>query len=630
MKSTNNKLTSLLGSIVIALTITMFLPSLASATWGNYSSYNHGSNAHGSNDHGSNAHGSKKHGSKHHGSNAHGSNNHGSNNHGSNAHGSNDCSKYETLANKYKTLADKYLAKYNSTHIYTYYKSYLCYAKKYEYFKKKFDQCQSSGTVDCDKYKVLADKYKACALKNKAYADKYLAKYNKCHWYSYYKYYLSYTKKYNYYMDLYNQYMDKYNDCQAHSIYGSVVGYIYEDTNKNEQKDAGEVGAAGVHVTLTDANGKVYADAITDATGKYTFDKVYKGAATIRVTNNGLPDGILYTINNPQTLSVEAGKENNAKNVGYTLPTPVGTLSGKVFEDSDENGVFTDGEVGASGIVITITDSEGNTQDVTSQDGTYSFSNVAEGSVDIVISSLPAGYILIDGSSLSFSADITPNQNNIAHDTGYTLPTPLGSLHGTVYADTNGNGQKDAGEIGQAGITVNITDAEGNTQTQVTDANGDYEQADLVVGTATVTVDPTTLPTNYELTAGTNPSTIVVVAEGNVDAGSDGYTIIAGDIEFYIFLDINQNGVFDSGDIGLPNVLARITDSTGRTQNVMSDTSGLVSITLPIGTTAVYVNDNDPAIGGYERTVGTSNVTFENLRDLTEAQNHGFINSFQP
>ena len=572
MKSTNNKLTSLLGSIVIALTITMFLPSLASATWGNYWGYSHGSsnssNAHGSKKHGSKkhasknhgscAHGSKKHGSKKHGSNAHGSNNHGSNAHGSNNHGSDDCSKYETLANKYKTLADKYLAKYNYTHCYTYYKYYLCYTKKYEYFKKKFDQCQ------------------------------------------------------------------------AHSIYGSVVGYIYEDTNKNEQKDAGEVGTAGVHVTLTDANGKVYADAITDATGKYTFDKVYKGAATIRVTNNGLPDGILYTINNPQTLSVEPGKENNAKNVGYTLPTPVGTLSGKVFEDSDENGVFTDGEVGASGIVITITDSEGNTQDVTSQDGTYSFSNVAEGSVDIVISSLPAGYILIDGSSLSFSADITPHQNNIAHDTGYTLPTPLGSLHGTVYADTNGNGQKDAGEIGQAGITVHITDAEGNTQTQVTDANGDYEQADLVVGTATVTVDPTTLPTNYELTAGTNPSTIVVVEEGNVDAGNDGYTIIAGDIEFYIFLDINKNGHFDSGDTGLPNVLARITDSTGRTQNVMSDTSGLVSITLPIGTTAVYVNDNDPAIGGYERTVGTSNVTFENLRDLTEAQNHGFINSFQP
>ena len=582
MKSTNNKLTSLLGSIVIALTITMFSPSLASATWGNYWGYshgssnsscahgskkhgskkhaskNHGSCAHGSKKHGSKNHGSKKHGSKNHGSKKHGSNAHGSNAHGSNNHGSDDCSKYETLANKYKTLADKYLAKYNYTHCYTYYKYYLCYTKKYEYFKKKFDQCQ------------------------------------------------------------------------AHSIYGSVVGYIYEDTNKNEQKDAGEVGTAGVHVTLTDANGKVYADAITDATGKYTFNKVYKGAATIRVTNNGLPDGILYTINNPQTLPVEAGKTNNAKNVGYTLPTPVGTLSGKVFEDSDENGVFTDGEVGASDIVITITDSEENTQHITSQDGTYSFSNVAEGSVDIVISSLPTGYILIEGSNLSFNANITPHQNNIAHDTGYTLPTPLGSLHGTVYADTNGNGQKDAGEIGQAGITVHITDAEGNTQTQVTDANGDYVQPDLVVGTATVTVDPTTLPTNYELTAGTNPSTIVVVEKGNVDAGSDGYTIITGDIEFYIFLDINKNGHFDSGDTGLPNVLARITDSTGRTQNVMSDTSGLVSITLPIGTTVVYVNDNDPAIGGYERTVGTSNVTFENLRDLTEAQNHGFINSFQP
>ena len=484
MKSTNNKLISLLGSIVIALSITMFLPSLANAKGG----YNHGS---------------KNHTSK----------NHTSKNHASKNNSTIDCTNYKAEADKYKKLADKYLAKYYYTHCYSYYRYYLCYIKKYEYFKKKFDQCQSSDTVDCNQYKVLADKYKACALHYKTYADKYLAKYNQCHWYCYYRYYLYYTKKYNYYMDLYNQYMDKYNNCQIQNIYGSVVGYIYNDVDKNHRKDDEEIGTEGVHVSLTDDDGEIYDDAITDATGKYTFDKVHEGEVTITVTNNGLSDGELYTINNPQTLTVEAGKENNAKNVGYTLLTPVGTLSGKVFEDSNEDGVFTDGEVGASGILITITDSEMNTQHVTSQDGTYSFSNVAEGSVDIVISSLPTGYILIEGSNLSFSADITPNQNNIADNTGYTLLLPVGSIHGRVLLEG----------VGGSGIKLNIIDSNGTIHSVETHENGNWALIGIPVGDYIVDVDERTLPEEYIRSIGIDRDVFTILENQDINAGIDGF-----------------------------------------------------------------------------------------------------------
>ena len=43
---------------------------------------------------------------------------------------------------------------------------------------------------------------------------------------------------------------------------------------------------------------------------------------------------------------------------------------------------------------------------------------------------------------------------------------------GLCIEDTNGNGTQDAGEQGLPGVTVEITDSIGNTQTVVTDANG--------------------------------------------------------------------------------------------------------------------------------------------------------------
>jgi len=234
-----------------------------------------------------------------------------------------DCSNYKKLSNQYQKTADDYLQQYNSSHCYTYYHLYLCYAKKAAFFRKSFDSCRTKSTVSCNKYKIFADKYKYCATNYKAYADRYLDAYNNtnvpCLKRLYYKYYLCYKRKYDYFMGLYNRYMGEYNSCTA------------------------------------------------------------------------------------------------AQN-------PTGALSGKVFEDANNDGDFTDGEVGANGIEITITDSRNNTQHVISQDGTYVFNNVAEGQVSIVISSLPGGYRLIDGSQLSFSENIEASHNNIAQDTGYTLP----------------------------------------------------------------------------------------------------------------------------------------------------------------------------------------------------------------
>ena len=222
-------------------------------------------------------------------------------------------------------------------------------------------------------------------------------------------------------MDLYSQYMEKYNNCQTKNIYGKVHGSIYEDKDADKIKDADEYGMAGIVVLLTDANGTEY-NTTTDATGHYAFSQIAKGAATVTVTDDAFPAYTeLYTDNNPATVTVMAGKDANAGDVGYILPEPYGGLSGKVFEDVDESGDYTDGEIGANGIVVVIIDRNGDEQSIVTTDGSYHFDRVLAGPVDIAVSHLPSDADVSIG-SLSFSRNVVAGQDNIATDVGYTIP----------------------------------------------------------------------------------------------------------------------------------------------------------------------------------------------------------------
>jgi len=86
-----------------------------------------------------------------------------------------------------------------------------------------------------------------------------------------------------------------------------------------------------------------------------------------------------------------------------------------------------------------------------------------------------------------------------------------GIVRGNVYQDFNQNGIKDLNESGVASIKVTIVDANNTIFVTYTDTNGTYIQKGVSEGEALVTVDDTTLPMYAELTAGLNPSTVMVV-----------------------------------------------------------------------------------------------------------------------
>jgi CshA-type fibril repeat protein len=207
-----------------------------------------------------------------------------------------------------------------------------------------------------------------------------------------------------------------------------------------------------------------------------------------------------------------------------------------------------------------------------------------------------------------------------------------GTVSGHLYIDTNGDGNQDAGEPNLANVDVEITDANGNTQTVTTDANGNWS-ATVPPGSTTADVDETDpqYPTGYTQTEGTDPTTVTAVAGTTTSAGNDGY-YQSGTVSGHLYIDTNGDGNQDAGEPDLANVDVEITDANGNTQTVTTDASGNWSATVPPGSTTADVDETDPQYPtGYAQTEGTDPTTVTAVAGTNvSAGNDGYTPGIPP
>jgi len=145
-----------------------------------------------------------------------------------------------------------------------------------------------------------------------------------------------------------------------------------------------------------------------------------------------------------------------------------------------------------------------------------------------------------------------------------------------VWFDANGDGVADAGEPALEGVVVELTipGADGVigggddvVVSTTTDASGAYSFTGLYDGEYMVAIDPTTVPASmiptYDLDSGiTSPDAIwqgtLVTANGpqlDIDFGYAG----TGSIGDRVWIDLNGDGVQDTGEPGLPAVTVELT-----------------------------------------------------------------------
>jgi hypothetical protein len=159
-------------------------------------------------------------------------------------------------------------------------------------------------------------------------------------------------------------------------------------------------------------------------------------------------------------------------------------------------------------------------------------------------------------SSSGFSGTLTASGIANVSFTGIEGLTNGQTISGTVFADINGNGTQDSGELGLAGITVHLSINGSGTEdiTAMTDSSGHYSITGLPPGTYRVRAD---LSSGQTLTTA-NPADITAAlgqTASNINFGIQIATGAAGGIvNGVVFGDTNGNGVQDSGENALSGV----------------------------------------------------------------------------
>jgi hypothetical protein len=428
--------------------------------------------------------------------------------------------------------------------------------------------------------------------------------------------------------------------------FGSIGDLVWDDTNGDGIKDAGESGFANVTVALyEDSNGNgvldggepLLATVTTDAAGAYDFSGVAAGDYLVTVTDtNNVLTGYALTggTTDPTAVTLTAGEVNHTVDFGYA----VGTVDGRVYIDTNANGLYDPGiDTPLPGVGVTVTDANSTVYNLTTDPYGYFSTPAAVGgaTVDVVDGDLPAGVSLTSGSTDSTGVTVPPG-GTATDDTGYVMAAGTGLVQGTLYTDTNGNGYYDSGDTPLVGVDVDITDSAAGTYTVTTDANGYFQQV-VPPGSTTVDVDDTTLPVGATLTSDAhgegNDPTVVTVPDGGAATDNTGYlSSTTGTVAGIVYYDNNGDGqyVLADGDVLLSGVDVVITDANGGVYTVTTDASGAFSQVVAVGDATVDVDDADiPA--GYTLTddslhgEGSDPTTVTVLAGSTVYDNTGYV-----
>lgn len=384
--------------------------------------------------------------------------------------------------------------------------------------------------------------------------------------------------------------------------------YVWFDANNNGLQDANERGVGGITVTLLNASQNPIANTVTDVTGYYFFANLAQTNYYIRFSN--LPSGYSFTnkdagadandsdvnkgngqtdiinLNVALNVTIDAGLVIQASEGGK------GSIGDYVWYDANRDGIQDANEKGISGVVVTLTNITTTTTETLNTDGLgyYLFNNLEEGQYQVSFS-LPAGYsfspLNIGNDNTDSDADNTGNspifilgqgETNVSIDAGIykTAITNPAALGDRVWLDTDRNGTQDIGEIGVAGVSVNLFDTNMTAiAATATDANGYYIFNGLNAGIYTVAF--TNLPNGYIFTAkdktadsqdsdadsNTGFTNAIILTAGQVRTDIDAgiYSNTKAALGNYVWYDTDNDGIQNNSPEGVSAVTVILYDA---------------------------------------------------------------------
>ena len=263
-----------------------------------------------------------------------------------------------------------------------------------------------------------------------------------------------------------------------------LVFGAFDDSNKDGQRGKYERSIPGVRVEVLGDDGAVLASGTTDNLGEARVAGIPPGNHPLRIT---LPAGYAYSVKGQgQGVDVSCASGDTDEALSDPLPfvggqateagvgaVPVGSLSGRVWVDENNNGVMNPEEPGMAGIQITLTGVKTKVSKtvVTDETGEYLFEWLPSDSYTLS-AELPEGLLFarytqtggdlrsvftVEGArKASRQFDVLGAKDVRNKNIGVIA---MGTVRGVAFLDLNYNGLMDEGEPGYPKVTVELSKA---------------------------------------------------------------------------------------------------------------------------------------------------------------------------
>jgi uncharacterized repeat protein (TIGR01451 family) len=321
----------------------------------------------------------------------------------------------------------------------------------------------------------------------------------------------------------------------------SLGDFVWEDMNADGIQGINAPGLGGVTVRLYDSGNNQLASTTSASNGSYSFTGLPPGSYYLGFV---APTG--YTFSPPNVGANDARDSDANPATGQTALTTLvsgeaemiwdaglyqtASVGGRVWGESDFDGIREPGEPNMNGVTVNLYDSGDNLviTTTTASDGSYSFTGLVPSNYTLEFVP-PSGYLFTQqdaGSNDNLDSDAEPASGRTTtitlrsgdNDLSWGAGFRLASVGNRTWVDANSNGIQNDGEAGLGGVTVRLYNS-GNVlvDTTTTAANGIYHFNDVFPGIYYLRF---TEPVSYTFT-------IPNIGDDTTDsdANANGYTI---------------------------------------------------------------------------------------------------------
>lgn len=414
----------------------------------------------------------------------------------------------------------------------------------------------------------------------------------------------------------------------------SITGTVYMDNDFSADQSVNEKIVSGFLVTLKDENGETITSDKTSVRGKYELTGVPPGNYTLSVTalkgyaftKPGEGNVILNRTGGEgysEPFFVAIAENREGMDIGMIQP---GTVEGTVFADRNDDGKQDEGEAGLAGVTVRLINEESGEADfsaVVDQSGKYLFDAVMPGQYHLEFE-LPEGAVFARtaGGGNTITGDgLTGSGESFSFASGDWVHGPacgaltLGHITGMAYHDRNGDGQRGPGEepLAETAISLVPSRPEVEAVSAVTDLDGKFTLEEirpddyvLYVTCPDDLVLSRTDAVDLPLTAGKAAQQANLnISMGESWENQELGAVIPASLSGQVWLDENNNGIFDEGENTPEGYEVTVTDDlTGKVFDTLQtdaegkyETSGMIpgsfTVSFPLSKDTIACKPGD-------------------------------------